>query len=223
MKKSLFPFFNILLVLLIFSSCGNNSTNEKDRNNSKGTDGETIIGSQTWATENLKTIVFMNGDTIPETKTVDEWRQAGYNKIPAWCYYDNDPANDKYGKLYNWYAVNDPRGLSPKGWHIPSDREWGLLADHLGGANVAGKKIKNEYDWLNHGGGSNESGFSGLPGGLRRIDGAFSGIGEAGFWWCSNEINNSLAWACGIYSDADNISRYDNDKINGLAIRCVKD
>jgi len=78
------------------------------------------IGTQTWMAKNLNVSIFANGDPIPEVKTNEEWKKAAEEKKPAWCYYENDPANGAiYGKLYNWYAVSDPRGLAPKGWHIP--------------------------------------------------------------------------------------------------------
>lgn len=82
------------------------------------------IGNQVWMTKNLNVDKFRNGDPIPEAKTDEEWIKAGENKQPAWCYYENDPANgEKYGKVFNWYAVNDPRGLAPEGWHDPTEEE----------------------------------------------------------------------------------------------------
>ena len=94
---------------------------------------EVKIGQQVWTTENLNVDKFRNGEIIPEAKSEEEWIEAGDNKKPAWCYYNNDPSNGtKYGKLYNWYAVNDPRGLAPEGWHIPSDKEWDVLTNYLG-------------------------------------------------------------------------------------------
>jgi uncharacterized protein (TIGR02145 family) len=106
------------------------------------------IGSQTWTTKNLDVATFRNGDLIPEAKTDEEWKAAGENKQPAWCYYDNKAANGtKYGKLYNWYAVNDPRGLAPIGYHIPTDEEWTVLSTFLGGEDVAGKKMKSSSGW----------------------------------------------------------------------------
>jgi uncharacterized protein (TIGR02145 family) len=106
------------------------------------------IGKQVWMTKNLNVDKFRNGDPIPQAKTATEWKAAGENKQPAWCYYDNDPANGaKYGKLYNWYAVNDSRGLAPAGYHIPSDAEWTALTDYLGGYEVAGKKMKSTSGW----------------------------------------------------------------------------
>jgi uncharacterized protein (TIGR02145 family) len=106
------------------------------------------IGTQVWMTKNLDVSTFRNGDPIPEAKSNEEWEKAGENKQPAWCYYDNDPANGaKYGKLYNWYAVNDPRGLAPIEYHIPSDAEWTKLTDFLGGEGAAGTKMKSKSGW----------------------------------------------------------------------------
>ena len=141
------------------------------------------IGTQVWTTKNLDAATFRNGDPIPQAKTDEEWEKAGDNQQPAWCYYDNDPANGaKYGKLYNWYAVNDSRGLAPVGYHIPSDAEWTILTDFLGGEKVAGTKMKSTDFWAdyegNSGNGTNESGFSGLPGGNRDLDGTFYYFGK---------------------------------------------
>jgi len=108
------------------------------------------IGTQVWMKENLNVSTFKNGDPIPEVKTDEEWERAGELKQPAWCYYDNDPKNGtKYGKLYNWYAVNDPRGLAPSGYHVPTDEEWTILTDYLGGEDVAGTKMKSTSGWEN--------------------------------------------------------------------------
>jgi uncharacterized protein (TIGR02145 family) len=100
------------------------------------------IGTQVWMTKNLDLSTFRNGDPIPEAKTEEEWTKAGENHQPAWCYYDKDVTNGaKYGKLYNWYAVNDARGLAPVGYHIPTDDEWMDLEDFLG--PDAGDKMKS--------------------------------------------------------------------------------
>ncbi len=103
------------------------------------------IGTQVWMKENLNVSTFRNGDPIHEAKTAEEWEAAGEAKQAAWCYYDNDPKNGtKYGKLYNWYAVNDPRGLAPVGWHVPLDKEWTVLEDFLGGSYESGNRNYNE-------------------------------------------------------------------------------
>ena len=107
------------------------------------------IGAQVWMTKNLDVATFRNGDPIPQAKTNEEWEKAGENKQPAWCYYDNDPANAaKYGKLYNWYAVIDSRGLAPVGYHIPTDAEWTKLEDFLG--SDAGTKMKSKSGWTSY-------------------------------------------------------------------------
>ncbi len=108
------------------------------------------IGTQVWMKENLNVSTFRNGDPIPEAKTADEWQAAEKAKQPAWCYYDNDPKNGaKYGKLYNWYAVNDARGLAPAGYHVPAEQEWEVLINQLGGKDAAGKKMKSTSGWNN--------------------------------------------------------------------------
>lgn len=122
MKKAQIKSIYLLMlfgVFLVFaSSCKNTVTDSRDGNAYK----TVTIGNQVWMAENLNVDKFRNGDLILQAKTEEEWKKAGENKHPAWCYFDNDTANDaKYGKLYNWYAVNDPRGLAPAGWHIPTD------------------------------------------------------------------------------------------------------
>ena len=110
-----------------------------------------IIGTQTWTTLNLDVATFRNGEIIPQAKTDEEWQAAGNNKQAAWCYFENDAKNGtKYGKLYNWYAVNDARGLAPAAWHIPTDEEWTVLSTFLGGEDVAGKKMKSTSGWISY-------------------------------------------------------------------------
>jgi uncharacterized protein (TIGR02145 family) len=140
-----------------------------------------------WIAENLNVSRFRNGDIIPEVRDDTEWKRAGDNGRPAWCYYDNVPLNGRiYGKLYNWYAVVDHRGLAPEGWHIPSDEEWEELCERLGGSNGAGGKMKERgtTHWKSPNEGAiNESGFSALPGGYRSSYGNFDSRGmDANFW-----------------------------------------
>jgi uncharacterized protein (TIGR02145 family) len=106
------------------------------------------IGNQIWMTKNLNVDTFRNGDSIPQAKNIEQWIIAAENKLPAWCFYQFDiQFGKKYGKLYNWYAVNDARGLAPKGYHVPSISEWTVLLDFLGGADVAGKSLKSKDGW----------------------------------------------------------------------------
>jgi len=181
------------------------------------------IGNQVWMSENLNVNKFRNGDPIPEVRTKEEWKRAGEEGKPAWCYYDNDPKNGtKYGKMYNWYAVNDPRGLAPSGYHVPSDTEWKVLTDFLG--KDEGKKMKSTSGYDYDGNGTNTSGFSGFPGGDRDPEGTFYFIGSGGYWWSSTEFNTDKAWArCLIYSLVDGTKVYNGFKGKGYSVRCLKD
>ena len=185
------------------------------------------IGNQVWMTKNLDVSKFRNGDPIPEAKTEEEWRSYSGAREPAWCYYDNDPNNgEKYGKLYNWYAVNDARGLAPAGWHIPSDDEWTILTDYLGGENTAGYKMKSKSGWENNGNGTNSSGFSGLPGGIRFYDGQFGPFGNIGYhgnWWSSTEYDTFYAYYRYLTSHDGNVTKCGGRKWDGLSVRCLKD
>lgn len=195
---------------------------------------EIRIGDQTWATTNLDVRKFRNGDVIPKARSVKAWLKAIDKNRPAWCYYNNDPANGKkYGKLYNWYAIIDWRGLAPEGWHVPSDDEWTQLTDYLGGEEFAGKKLKSPFGWERLQGendnSTNESGFTGLPGGLREMNGVYHFIGIHGYWWTGSEgddfIVNSFwgAWYRCLLSNDDHVLRNDNHVLSGLSVRCLKD
>lgn len=184
------------------------------------------IGNQVWMSKNLDVNKFANGDVIPEAKSDEEWKKAEEEGKPAWCYYDNDPKNGlKFGKLYNWYAVNDPRGLAPSGWHIPSEDEWNKLTNYLGGGSVAGRKMKTKLGWQSNGNGTNESGFSALPGGFRYGYGAFDNIGYYASWWSSTEIETGYGSKIinkSIFYDSGDLSNDTNRKDYGFSIRCIK-
>jgi uncharacterized protein (TIGR02145 family) len=153
------------------------------------------IGTQTWTTKNLDVTTYRNGEVIPQVQDANAWANL---RTGAWCYYENNTANgSSYGKLYNWYAVNDPRGLAPKGYHIPSDAEWTKLSDNLG--DEAGTKMKSSSGWKNNGNGTNTSGFAGLPGVYRSSNGDFYDIGANGSWWSSSEDDTDNAWYRPLY------------------------
>ena len=183
------------------------------------------IGDQVWMTKNLDVSTFRNGDPIPEAKTDEEWEKAGENKQPAWCYYNNDPANStKYGKLYNWFAVKDPRGLAPDGWHVPSEAEWTKLGDYLGGTSLAGGKMKSTTGWDEpNTDASNSSGFEALPGGDRRNNGTFNYIGFNGYWWSSTESSTTNAWSRYLNYLYGVVFRFTFNKTYGFSVRCLKD
>ena len=183
-----------------------------------------MIGTQTWNANNLNLDHFRNGDIIPEAKTAEEWIAAGNSERAAWCHYNIDRTNgEKYGKLYNWYAVNDKRGLAPAGWHVPSDEEWTILSTFLGGEDVAGKKMKSTSGWNDNGNGTNSSGFSGLPGGRRDDDGSFRYGGSNGYWWSASESNKTNAWYRPLSYNYSILVRPSYYKSYGFSVRCVKD
>jgi|GEM_PF-280934 len=185
------------------------------------------FGSQIWMIENLKVNKFRNGDTIIEAKTKEEWLNADKNKQPAWCYYDNDTSNGtRYGKLYNWYAVSDKRGLAPEGWHVPSEGEWEKLLNFVRGP--LGERSRQLPD---------KSGFSALLGGSRLINSVFSsngkwekisdfnGVGESVDWWSSTQTKSGGA-VCVNWSDAHSfgdISSYGCYLGDGFYLRCIRD
>jgi uncharacterized protein (TIGR02145 family) len=183
------------------------------------------IAGMYWIKENLKTTHFNNGDQIEELALDSLWEYTNLGEIPAWCYYNQNPTyNNDYGKLYNWYAVNDSRNLCPVGWHVSSRFEWMSMVDNLGGASIAGGKLKEtgtlHWDSPNIDA-SDSSGFSGLPGGERGF--GFSGFGELGKWWTSDEYNTTTAKNYFI-SNYDAYASPDIDsKILGLSVRCVRD
>lgn len=210
------------MTLVIISSCGKDDSVVPEKTN------EVAIGVQVWMTENLNVEKFRNGDPIPEAKTDSEWKRAGENGDPAWCYFNNNPDNgDRYGKLYNFYAVNDPRGLAPEGWKIPSDEEWIRMVDFLGGRSVAGKKMKSIDFWADNGNesgnGTNQSGFSGLPGGYRFRNGQFYDIGKYGYWWSSTEYQRLDVSYRSLGFDDGDVGSGSAAKANGYSVRCIKD
>jgi uncharacterized protein (TIGR02145 family) len=179
------------------------------------------IGNQVWMAENLDVATYRNGDVIPQVQDDDAWVNL---TTGVWCYFDNDASNGtKSGKLYNWYAVNDPRGLAPNGYHIPTDAEWTQLSDYLGGDEEAGTKMKSTSGWVENGNGTNSSGFSGLPGGLRINNGSFYNIGKNGAWWSSTEPNAGTAWYRNLYYNDGNVYRYNYYKNYGFSVRCLRD
>lgn len=192
---------------------------------------EVKIGDQVWMTKNLDVSKFRNGDPIPEAKTAAEWESAGNSGKPAWSCYDNDPDNCKiYGKLYNWYAVNDSRGLAPSGWHVSTDAEWKTLESYLGGGTVAADKLKETgtSHWQPpKGGGNNTSGFTMLPGGWRGVQIGFEGLGGTAYFWTASEFNSNKmpgnAWSRCLGCASSSLDRGGNKKEGGFSVRCVKD
>ena len=208
---------------------------------------EVKIGNQTWMAENLNIDTFQNGDLITEAKTDEEWMRARLNRQAAWCYPKNNPDNGPvYGRLYNWYAVSDKRGLAPKGWKIPTAADWLALENELGKEKV-GSKIKSKEGWEKwknnrNANGSNQSGFNAFPAGWRLIavdlsneastrqSIQFSEFGAAAIWWCStydywgpeNDPESIAANYIGV-GKTSNIAKFNADPGTGISVRCIKE
>lgn len=191
---------------------------------------DVIIGTQTWQCKNLNVSTYRNGDVIPHATDSNAWVAYNNSNTGAWCYYNNDPSTEAtYGKLYNWYAINDPRGIGPTGWHIPSDAEWTTLTDYLGGIIVAGGKMKQvgTTNWSSpNTDASNESYFTALPGGRASYDGYFYGINDYGYWWSSTEhytLSQSSVYFRGLNYDDGSVVRAFSIQKNGFSVRMLKD
>ena len=182
------------------------------------------ICNQIWATKNLDVTTYRNGDAIPQVTDPTQWANLSTG---AWCYYNNDPANGPiYGKLYNWYAVNDVRGLAPQGWHVPSDSEWVSLETCLGGANIAGGKLKEAgtQHWANpNNSATNFSSFTGLPGGYINDLNIFGGISYVGYFWTKTDSSANYATAHYLFYFDSDVSRNNFTKNHGFSVRCLRD
>ena len=246
--KKLIEISIVLFSIVLLPSCSNNKikgdANSSENNNDTivtDIDGNVYhtvtIGAQVWMVENLKTTKYRNGVSIDNV--TDQWQQLKI-KTGAYCNYDNDVNNSKsYGRLYNWHALNDSRGLCPKGWHIPSDNEWKTLEMFLGmsqsSADTAsgwrgkdeGGKLKSASNlWESpNTGATNSSGFSALPSGRRIFITNYCEIGECGNYWTSTLYGDGAVTA--YYRSL----RYNDAKIlreitacsSGNSCRCIKD
>ncbi len=184
-----------------------------------------MIGKQIWQNSNLTVDKFKNGDSIPQVLNDEDWEQRIKDGKPAWCYYNNNPENNlKAGKLYNWWAVNDSRGLAPEGFHVPSNNEWRELVEYLGGMDVAGTKMKSTSGWKKEGNGDNSSGFNAVPAGKRYLQGGFDTFfNDNCHWWSSTESNPYMAWYWNLYFLDGKVIMNQAYKDAGMTVRCIKD
>ena len=202
-----------------------------------------VIGTQEWMAENLNTSIYRNGDEISTDLSNSDWNNAFYTQQGAWAYYNNDSSNAcPYGKLYNWYACMDPRGLCPAGWHVPTDDEWNTMIDLLdplfdGGTNLldtAGRALKSvgtveggDGYWFSYSNdgvvGTNSSGFSGLPGGHRFGFGDYDLLGRNAYFWTSTPQDSSYAWYRLLYYWESMVFRHQYLKNFGFSVRCIRD
>ena len=216
---------NIIIWAFVFKDSEPSGVDSASIVNSTELQSEVKIGNQVWMTKNLDLDRFSNGDLIKEVRSAAEWVEALKNEQPAFCYYNDDRTYDKkYGKLYNWYAVTDKRKLAPKGWHIPSENEWNVLTDFLGGGIIAGEKLsctpeqeKEVNEGLN-------SGFSALPSGYRTLLGTSEQVGSCGYWWSASLDKSGLPFAVDIdFSRFYMLNKSFSSKGSGLSVRCLRD
>jgi uncharacterized protein (TIGR02145 family) len=234
--KKIFLLLSITLLMLQSCSSGDsdNNTNTTSVSDVDGNVYQTVsICNKTWTKQNLNASKYSDGTPIPQVTDPTAWSNL---TTGAWCYDNNNSVNGTtYGKLYNWYGVagihdTDPNTpnkiLAPIGWHVPSDIEWTTLTTFLGGESIAGGKMKSTSTlWQSpNSGANNESGFTGLPGGLRYyLDGVYFDLGGAGNWWSSSEFNTTSGWFYHLISISSSTGRFDGPKTYGLSVRLVKD
>jgi uncharacterized protein (TIGR02145 family) len=183
--------------------------------------GSTKICLTIWMEKNLTVRTYRNGDSIPVVTDPVQWANL---TTGAMCWYNNDTANKTtYGALYNWYAVNDSRGLAPAGWHIAKNVEWGFLINCLGGDSIAGGKIKDAgVLWSNpNTGASNSSGFTALPGGFRNSNGTFEQVNQQAMWWVKPEGSTNNVQSKLVQYQSAGITNSTLNKNTGLSVRCV--
>lgn len=186
------------------------------------------IGNQTWMAENLRSTHYQDGSPISEVTDLNAWILL---TTGAYCFYNNDILNrNTYGAIYNWYTISDQRKICPAGWHVPSDTEWTILEDFLGGSSIAGMDIKEAGSghWISpNSGATNLSGFSALPAGSRylSLNQDYLGMGYYCLWWSSTEFisNTESAWFRALHVFNSGIERNTYWKFAGFSIRCVKD
>lgn len=185
---------------------------------------EIQIGNQIWMCKNLDVDHYRNGDHIHWGGDSIFWAAM---QVGQWCYYNNDPEQGKiYGKLYNWYAVNDPRGLAPEGWHIPSDSEWTELINYVKNTYDNDKlKVADTIYWHSSNvRATNESGFTALPGGSRYwLNGSFGYIGHYGFWWSSTKADEGRASSWYMSYEWSGPEEHYEQVSYGFSVRCIKD
>ena len=196
-----------------------------------------MIGNQEWMAENLKVTHYRNGDAIPTGLSNSSW---GNTTSGAYAVYDNNQSYaDTYGYLYNWYAVDDERGIAPEGWHIASDEEWMELEMALGmseseatdtgfrGTDQGSQLAGNSSLWNNGDLGNNAafgtSGFNSLPGGCRGNLGNYGNVSNYCYFWSSTVSSNHNAWYRNLHYNYSDVSRYSYAKISGFSLRCVRD
>lgn len=236
--------FRLLVISVAFTGCHKGSEKDVFESYVPKELKEIKIGTQTWADSDLRVLRYRNGDEIMHAQTDEDWILAKENEIGAWCFYEvlhlgrTDSINGHYGLLYNWYAIDDPRGLAPVGWHVPNKSEWDKLLIELG--DSAAHKLKSDNKWraevdmegngCSVGNGTNETRFSALPTGSRSTTGYWSGRGGIGIWYTTtkhrmfkHESDVKPAIFQMLCSDYNVWSGGTSEPGNGYSVRCIRD
>jgi len=221
MNKKLFYLF---VAIVLLNSCNKESNKNDTPISVSDVDGNVYntltIGTQVWMRQNLKTTHYQNGDSIIEIIDNAQWLN---DKKGAFCNYNNDIENvDTFGHLYNWYAVNNPNGLCPSGWHIPSDSEWNILVNYLGGQSIAGGATKEISIWdMPNTDATNSSELTVIPAGGRYENGIYSGLYQYAAFWSSTEYDSTDSWYDNMNFNNAQVYRYFYPKSAGYSCRCI--
>jgi uncharacterized protein (TIGR02145 family) len=215
------------MILFVLAGCKKNDSSTNQSATVTDIDGNiyhtVTIGTQVWMVENLKTTKFNDGSLIPLISDSASWTNL---LTPGYCYFNNDSNlfRNTYGLLYNWFAINSGK-LCPSGWHVPTDSDWNILVNNLGGDSVAGGKMKetSTRHWKNpNTGATNVSGFTALPGGQRGSNGVFYLNGETGYWWSATLYYQWSASQIVLGYDFKELYQITVSAHTGLSIRCLK-
>lgn len=221
----IYPLILMGVLFILTFSCKKDDNNTNTVKDIDGNVYHTVtIGTQTWMVENLNTTKYRNGDPIPNITDDTEWKNLTSG---AYCDYINTPdPSGPFGRLYNWFAVNDSRNIAPNGWHIPTDDEWTILTTYLGGEDAAGNKLKEagSFYWGDDNTrATNETGFTALPGGFREPNGTYGAMYVGGWWWSSTEYSDTIAWIRYMHTALLYVVHDYSTKGNGYSIRCLRD
>jgi uncharacterized protein (TIGR02145 family) len=178
------------------------------------------IGNQRWMAQNLRTSRYNDGTSIPEI-TLEEPVAWSTNTTGAWSFYDDDSANNTpYGKLYNYYVVQNSKNVCPTGWSVPSDSDWVELHEYLG--DNAGNKLKSTTRWADNGNGTNESGFDAIGSGRKGSSGtSYTDLNKVARFWTATQYNANNGVIYRLTHDSDELQRDFNSKNNAFSIRCI--
>ena len=208
LKKQILKVLCFIVIAFIFTSCGSDIT----------------IGDQTWMKENLRVDKFRNGDPIPKASNQEQWDKASFEQKPAWCYINDDPNTEKEnGKLYNWFAVNDPRGLAPEGYEIATAKQWIILEQELSNSNQP--YTSNNYRCSEEL--RDKSGFAATITG-RRITAYVEGekgyfiVGNIGSYWSSTKEVRGLVQNVTFTNYNHLVTNESSWEGTGMAVRCIK-